>query len=735
MMSSAFLWPAAAATTVPAQSHVHSILITTVVFLAFAAVLLPHALAAVPESCTPLLIDDFSHGTVATGWGTPNSVDGNAMVDYKAAPVANNQAELPAGTFFLREDLPCVDVSAYSGISFTFKYTAATGASLSLPRLVHWGYTALDKCQANSKQSGIWLNSNLGNLTEYRRPDGSFFVPKTAWFRGANVQFISVVALTTINGQSVSNVGPIWFECPVPQAVNATTTTLDTTTSSDSVSTPTSSLTTSGSSTVTADLSTTSGATSATDSSTASTDTSTTDLPTATAAASTTNSSMATLSEAASSALSTSFSPLASIDTSSLTTESLPTSAMLSTSFATQSSTDTLISTTESPLTSTTLSTSFSVSSTTESFSISTESSVTNATLTTADSSTVALTESRTSSADLTAISTTTTDLTSAPNLSSDSSVTISKTAIPALLDLTTTDSTFSTAPSMTTTTTTTETAQASSAAAPATASTPAMLSLMTTIRASANTSTPTAQISTTSTRAAAKASPSLNATTVKTSTTPCPSKPTLIVPMPAHPAHPNISTRPAHPAHPHAPAHLFTLPPMHPIWPTPARPNTPHSGKPTISVPRPLVPPLPMTVTLSAPPANPGFTLSMSTKTVTAFQTPVVVIVPVVVPRTTVQPGHPRAARALVQFDVDAVPAAASGATASETAMQEMRASIGPAVPATIAVVVVGAAVAAAVVVQRRRRSGLAMRRGAGYDTVARSGTRIGADTSVASG
>ncbi|KAJ3372242.1 hypothetical protein GGF31_002100 [Allomyces arbusculus] len=137
------------------------------------------------------------------------------------------------------------------------------------------------------------------------------------------------------------------------------------------------------------------------------------------------------------------------------------------------------------------------------------------------------------------------------------------------------------------------------------------------------------------------------------------------------------------------------------------------------------------MTITLSAPPVAPGFTLSMSTKTVTAFQSPVVVVAPVAVPLVTVQSDRPRPARALVKYDVDITAAAVSLPSAPEMATT---ASFDPAVPAAIAVAVVGAAVAAAVVVQRRRRNGSAnLRAGeAGYGMVAASGTRMDAETTV---
>ncbi|KNE64732.1 hypothetical protein AMAG_10082 [Allomyces macrogynus ATCC 38327] len=157
-----------------------------------------------PTCSSGLLVDDFTHGGVSAA-GVSNSLNGRAYSEGGADPypVANNQVLAPTGARRLVEDIPCIDVSAYSGLAFKMDYAGTP------PNLILQGHASADRC------GGGWepMEQVLWNVGKYRRGDGVFFVPKTKWLERVNLPVMTAIVLADFTAQSGVKVGPIWFEC------------------------------------------------------------------------------------------------------------------------------------------------------------------------------------------------------------------------------------------------------------------------------------------------------------------------------------------------------------------------------------------------------------------------------------------------------------------------------------------------------------------------------------------
>ncbi|KAJ3357469.1 hypothetical protein GGF32_001078 [Allomyces javanicus] len=172
-----------------------------------------------PTCTSGLLVDDFTHGGVSAS-GVSNSLNGRAYSEGGADPypVANNQVLVPTGAKRLVEDIPCTDVTGYSGLAFKLDYAGTP------PNLILQGHASADRC------GGGWepMENVLWNLGKYRRGDGVFFVPKTKWLERVNLSVMTAIVLADFSAQSGVKVGPIWFECAaapgMPALGNGTTT-------------------------------------------------------------------------------------------------------------------------------------------------------------------------------------------------------------------------------------------------------------------------------------------------------------------------------------------------------------------------------------------------------------------------------------------------------------------------------------------------------------------------------
>ncbi|KNE63539.1 hypothetical protein AMAG_08652 [Allomyces macrogynus ATCC 38327] len=183
-----------------------------------------------PICSSGLLVDDFSHGGVSAS-GVSNSLNGRAYSEGGADPypVANNQVLVPTGAKRLVEDIPCTDVSAYSGLAFKMDYAGTP------PNLILQGFASADRC------GGGWepMENVLWNVGKYRRGDGVFFVPKAKWLERVNLPVMTAIVLADFTAQSGVKVGPIWFECaaaPGMPALNGNGTTTATATDATTAS-------------------------------------------------------------------------------------------------------------------------------------------------------------------------------------------------------------------------------------------------------------------------------------------------------------------------------------------------------------------------------------------------------------------------------------------------------------------------------------------------------------------
>ncbi|KAJ3367601.1 hypothetical protein GGF31_007414 [Allomyces arbusculus] len=173
-----------------------------------------------PTCSSGLLVDDFTHGGVSAA-GVSNSLSGGRAYSEGGAdpyPVANNQVLVPTGAKRLVEDIPCTDVSAYSGLAFKMDFAGTP------PNVILQGFASADRC------NGGWepVEQVLWNVGKYRRGDGVFFVPKTKWLERVNLPVMTAIVLADFTAQSGVKVGPIWFECAaapgMPALGNGTTT-------------------------------------------------------------------------------------------------------------------------------------------------------------------------------------------------------------------------------------------------------------------------------------------------------------------------------------------------------------------------------------------------------------------------------------------------------------------------------------------------------------------------------